>query len=545
MTAGLATLINQCQHGNDECRRRCQIIDRVRAQGSQEAYEAACLELLGGEFPCNVMAGLLLGITHLAGRHIVFDFDSTDGAFFVPVPPCLSFMTGQQMVAMNSAVANEAMETMSLLRSTDTIYISEGVSCAIFNLFNIAGKPPPKQFKVGTPEEAVAFCRQQLRKGKTWDGGMRRLVSLNYRGTIMSGVCCRLVGALPECFKHLKWARGFIELAEKMWNVQSNCDYAQKGSCFLTSFQVNVMVMELEVYDLLRGDSYIPLKGAYPLDGFFNLARKTAAAASSPFGDNDCDLAGVGPYQRMSLKIAFHRKPIALVHGGIASVTKRCTSEIPNDIFVRLLVDTGLINADDTRSPYAIIAEHYCIAAEAQLPDADDAAILWWGAAANMAEAPETDGFTLGKFRYAMEKADAACRARAVEIFGPDTNHGGSYQTECRLVLEYYAGESDSFVLPKLCIVSRRNGILDLKLDGEILCENFEDYLNREKARREETMEKFSEVEEKYGMDGVHEEIPSLTILCVRELHKSDCSYATGESDPCSIHLKAIAAGAL
>lgn len=547
MSTGLATLIYQSQLRSEDCRRRCQTLDQIRTQGSEDEYEAASWQLLGGKYPGNAMDDMLNGLTHLAGQYIMFDLGknaASGDSTFVPVPSCLSFMKGHQMVAMYSAVANEALGIMSRYMIGNTkIFVSEGVEKAIMNACRFGNAPLPKQFKRKTPEQVVAYCRQQLRKGKTWGDGMRRFVSLNYRGTILFGICCHLVDALSEFYKHMKWARDFIALAEEEWHVKRDGDYLQKGSCFRASFQVNMLAMELKVYDQLRGNSFKFLQGAYPLIGLFQLARKAADAASSPFHDHLFD--GVGLHQQMSMKVAFQRKPTAQVHSIIASVIKQCSEKVSDEDLLRLLARTGFIEADDTRSLFAIIVEHYRIAANAQLPDADDAAILWWGVAANMAGAPETDGFTLGEFRYAMKKADIACRARAVEFFGPDENCGGSYHTISTLVLKRYADEDDSFILPKLNTISRRNGIKDLEMGGAIICQNFGVYVKQEQRKFEKIVQKAPEVEKEHGMDSDQEGLSSLAVLCVRALHKEDCTFARGESDPATIVLKALKAGAL
>lgn len=60
-----------------------------------------------------------------------------------------------------------------------------------------------------SPEQVAAYIKQQLQAGKTWEGGLRQFVSLQYRGTILYGGMIRLLGYVAEAYKAERWAHEF------------------------------------------------------------------------------------------------------------------------------------------------------------------------------------------------------------------------------------------------------------------------------------------------------------------------------------------------
>lgn len=462
---------------------------------------------------------------------------------YIKIPTALSFMENHQVIALNNAVTSEAMNRFPPLGHP--IRVSTGLLYAIVNTFGHAGMgDAPSYLQEGSPKEVLAYCKAQLRRGVSWDGGMRPFVSLVYRGTVMYAIAARLHSYLSQAHSCLKWAREFIELAEDEWHVQRDGKYAEMGSCFRPSLLINIMCVELEMHGMLRGENSKKLrKGGYPLIDELQLAKKVADYLAIPVPGMTGD-----SYHDMIMDAAFRRKPATRVYGGLAASLKPLSQTVSQDELLSLLVDTGHIESGDTRSLNGIIAEFYRLAAEAELPDADDAAIFWWGCAANMAEADASDGYTLGQLRDAIQKAEHTAGVRAYDLFGPDPNAGGSYESTARIVAKHYAGETDdSLVLPKATLVRTRSGIIELDLDGEVLCTNFSMFIEEEQKRwQKEMLNKFaamdtSDADDEHG-EAEDEGVPPLSTLCVRSLHEQDNEFARGQSDPSSIILKAMQA---
>jgi len=61
--------------------------------------------------------------------------------------------------------------------------------------------PTPEVGQEASSTEVVAYIKQQLQAGKTWHGGVRQFVSLQYRGTILYGAMLRLLGHGAEAYR--------------------------------------------------------------------------------------------------------------------------------------------------------------------------------------------------------------------------------------------------------------------------------------------------------------------------------------------------------
>ena len=97
-----------------------------------------------------------------------------------------------------------------------------------------------------------------------------------------------------------------------------------------------------------------------------------------------------------------------------------------------------------------------------------------------MARAEERSGFTLGDLRSAMREAQSAEESRDVGLFGTNLQRGATYETLSKRTAEHYKNESDSFILPQVRIVRQESKSL-LKIDDEIICEDYDALEDREK----------------------------------------------------------------
>jgi hypothetical protein len=511
-------------------------------------YEYVCWDRFGGVFKSQVVDDLIGAFTQLlGGQHIMFEFGDDDGDVnenqnrYIPIPDCLSFIPKKQalIAALTCAITCQGMDLFRDMGGGPTV-ISEAVYTAIQNGLRNGGAPLAANIKVGSPKEALDCCLDKLRSGLTFDKGLRRYISLLYRGTVLFGLIVRVHGMPDEFYKSLRWARNFIELADEKFNVSNTGNYSEMGSCFRASFQINVLCAEIDAYSFLmpQGPKTKITTGAFPLAGLLQLLKKARNMLKIPLGD--CG----NEYQELNMSVAFVRKPTARVFSVLAVTMKEMTVLMdPND-FRSLLATTGHIEKDCTLSPNGIIASFYRRAAEAELPDDQDASIYWFGYGANCCEAEESDGYTLGNLRNAIENAIHAQQVRDVDLFGPDENACGSYGSTCKLVCEHYSDETDdSLILPRVCMVERGKGTV-LTLGEEIICHDYGRFIESERKRvatmREENDEPLHDAFEAEHGESQDLGVPSLTVLAIRSLHKAGCSYAKGESDASSIILKAM-----
>ena len=325
--------------------------------------------------------------------------------------------------------------------------------------------------------------------------------------------------------------------------------YHEKGSAFRPSFRIGMMMSELQSLNVLRGER---VDGAFPIGKSLELCVEIAEMARTMEISR-----GNGPYSEYNhaqCDIAFRRKPLAIAHSTIGSNLTTLENQISREQFARIVAQHGLGN--EAIDPFAIIAEHYRIAAEAELPDAENGSIYWWAYAANMARAGNVrgdgdlsrGGYTLGELRSAIAKAEEAERARDVSLFGVNQQRGATFETIAKLTASHYRMELDSFILPEVKIVNEGFD-RSLRVGDEIICSNYSAYERKEMAfyaSRKTTpteMMDTSKIEKEYGAAPFHG-VPPLETLCIRELHKQDCEFAVGETDAAVIHCKAMMAAA-
>jgi hypothetical protein len=359
----------------------------------------------------------------------------------------------------------------------------------------------------------------------------------------------RLFGQVAECYEHEKWAREFMTLADLEFKVNEERSYGEKGSAFLLSFRIGMMMSELQSLSVLHGDK---LDGPYSVEAsltlcvdIINMADKLEVPRT----------VGQPEYCYVQNDVACRRKPLALAHSTLAANVTTFGARLRPEDFERMAIYFGFKNeGDDQRDQFAIIAEHYRIAAEAELPDAQDAAIYWWAYASNMARAGSVRGdgnvsrgpYTLGELRTAIAMAEDAELARDVGLFGVSTQRGGSHESIAKITARHFRTNPDSFILRQVTIASDWPVRL-LKIGNDVICPDLGKYERKDIESRKDQHNRYSdlydtsEIDKDYG-PAVIERMPSLETLCIRELHKQQCEFAVGETDAGVIQYKAMVA---
>jgi hypothetical protein len=203
-----------------------------------------------------------------------------------------------------------------------------------------------------------------------------------------------------ECYKFERWAEDFISLADNEFKVTEEGMYDEKGSCFRPSFRIGMMVSRLHSLNSLRGDS---IDGSYSISGSLTLCQDIVEMASK-IELVEKYRGELTNYHRIQHEVAWRRKHLAVAHSVIASHWNILTEGLTQEDFHKVVTRHGLEVNQDFVDPFALIAEQYRLAAKNELPDAESAAVFWWGVDANMARAESRSGFTLGEVRSAISE---------------------------------------------------------------------------------------------------------------------------------------------
>jgi tetratricopeptide (TPR) repeat protein len=532
MRSGVAHL---CIASNPEAMQQYQALQQQRLP--PELLLQATYQLFGGVPDGLSMQGLANGISHLGGMLVPIETGGTSPEgrvpFFCPQPRYLSAMPLYQNQAIMYSIEAHVRDMTSIFGSE--VKLSDGVIAASQSFYQNIGYPYPKGGVAASPEEAVAYIKQQLKNGKTWDGSLRRYVSLQYRGTIVMGATIRLFGHIAECYKMEQWARKFIDLADTEFKVTQDKAYKEKGTCFRPSFRIGMMLSELQSLNVLRGGQ---INGPYSMNLSMELCIDIA------------DMALEMEVPDIKLDVACRRKPLAIAHSIIGAHLNTLQTCFTREAFTTIVSDHGLFEGveGEYADPFALIAKLYGIAAKVELPDSDQGAIYWWAYAANMVQG-RSNVYSLGDLRSAIAKAEEAERARDVGLFGVNQQRGGSFEAIAKLTAKYFHDESESFVLPEVKLFSDGSTTSSIRLgDGRIICHDFGEYERKEMEfldtrNIQEQTERMdtSDIEKKHGVADP-EGIPSLETLCVRVLHREECEFAMGETDGAVIYCKAMMA---
>ena len=235
----------------------------------------------------------------------------------------------------------------------------------------------------------------------------------------------------------IAWALEMIEAIDEQYQVTAEGKFGECGSSFVPSIRRAVLQGADLTHRDIRGQSFTLTKGPLPLckEVEFKLKIIKSVAEHPPRSSGLTSLSD---------EITYRRKPLTYAHGGLASLLGQFPGhlkvhhedvgdaaprfEIGGESFGKFMVKHFMRGEDDPRNLYSVIADHYRLAAENQLMDADDGAILWWGYAANMVRSDGTRGdwkpgdlrvgpsrakedaenYTVGDLRYAISQARIA-----------------------------------------------------------------------------------------------------------------------------------------
>jgi hypothetical protein len=166
---------------------REQYQDLLRQGLRGPALTQASRQLLGGEPNKIAIQDLASAFGHLGGLHVILKIEGgigDDDHGFCPRPPLLTIPAYQPtslLFSLHGCVremlgifGNKAKMSKAVLGASEAF-------CANLR------QPKPRGGAAASPKEVVAYLVQQIRAGHTWDGGVRKYVSLQYRGTILVG----------------------------------------------------------------------------------------------------------------------------------------------------------------------------------------------------------------------------------------------------------------------------------------------------------------------------------------------------------------------
>lgn len=503
-------------------------------------------EMFGGIITGNELFCLADGIAHFGAKGLFLETGGRPNKdeYCAPPPKCLEHHLPYQSLAVAMTIDMELQGLLmtfgpnmkcsnGVLSGSLSLYSNLKAQCTL-NIADLEQQP--------SPQEIVNYVKEQLEGGiHTWDNGIRSYISLQYRGTILFACVLILIGQCSQAYKLLKWAIEFIDLADEEFHVTEEESYEDKGSAFKPTQRVGMLMALFEVQSVLRGNS---LNGAYSISESIHIALAISEMAErTKLKEDSPGATAVEDY-------AFYvRKPLAKAHSSIAAILNLIHNQCDLMNFKQVAVHHDFIeDTDSFVDPRALVAQHYHIAAQNELFDDENCAIYWWGYASSMAMASPKSGYTLGQLREAIQKAMEAEKARDVSIFGINRQRGGTFENLAKLVATHFQSEPDSFILPKARLEGKAHK-LSVYVGEKNICPHFHKFSMIDEefnaSLPKSTVTDISDLEEKCSADQPHE-VPSLVTLSIRELHRSGCEFADGETDPNIIHYNAmVAAGSI
>lgn len=193
-------------------------------------------------------------------------------------------------------------------------------------------------------------------------------------------------------------------------------------------------------------------------------------------------------FNACSFYTSFSRKPMAFALSMLGSCMHCMLTEGHHEMLLAIAEESGMtdIERDDSLISFliektglqdfnfaAVIAETYHVAAETQLPDDTQTAILWWGYSAHICYA---GNYKLKDLRNAINKAIAATQLRDDDLWGPSMWRGSAHQKLSLLVARFFEEKSGSFVLPQVTQEKRSGrpeGSLAIFCGDHLICPNF------------------------------------------------------------------------
>ena len=570
MRGGLATLllsVGASPGASPACK---QARDLFYQMGGTAAAGEQCL---GGD-PYGGFDQIFSGIVHLCGKDIWLEQhtvtpDDPEGRrndvapehCLCPPHTLLHSMPGQQMLAMTLLIANKRMECIKIFGKN--MLEPAAIQCAIYTCKANMGQAPSQDFDATKVSVAAAlkYIKKML-KTISWTAGVRQLVSLYYRGSLIYAILARFIGDAGGAYEHIAWAADFIEAMDTAYGVVKDGAFSEKGSAFQPSIRRSIMLMQLQTHSVLRdGGSFSLTSGAFPVGKEIDLCLAVIKSATE-HAPHEL-MARSGHAMHVMYDATFRRNPLATAHATLASLLSQMPThtrlvgsgdkrrlEVGGENFHAFMRQRGLYG--HSTNLCAIIAEHYRRCAEVQFKTADDAAILWWGHAGNMVRAEgRGDGkpgkYTLGELRHAITMAREAHALRDTLLFGEDNRAGGTFEAQALVVEQHFSEEGDAFELQKLEIAAgAKPGHMAMLIDGVVVCEDIHQYEAADAAvrvtKKDDKLrsEAIDELEKEHGAAPA-QGVQKLALLCVRELHRQGHECALDEADPTEIAAKVMA----
>lgn len=390
-----------------------------------------------------------------------------------------------------------------------------------------------------TPEECVAYVKEMLSKGHTWDNGVRVYCALQFKGSLLYNASFRcLPMAMADAYKALQWAIDFINAMDEEFQVTKEKSYSEKGSSFRETFRIGVLLSHFDLHEQLRGHE---MNGPYPMQKSIDMCLDMIEMANN--------IRREGYANNAAQEIAYIRKPLSVACACIGRMLLEVYCNFSEKDWKQIYFHHGFMTELDADvDALEIIAEHYRIAAEEEIDDAPDKAVFWWTYAAYKLQTRQDTLFSLGSLRDAMKNAVKYERLRDTELYGVKTaKEYGTNEPMVMKILEHYQSKEDSFILPQVKLVGeggKKHGLL-VEIDGEVIfslenaMEEFLNFLNNDRnpLSHLEGVTNNLETEEKHGR--TRNTVPPLETLCIRSLHKAGYEFAKGETDAAVIVHKA------
>ena len=516
-----------------------------------QAHRIAERMVLGGSVPpTGLLSEFINSINKLLGDNLIIGADSMTDAeenFLPQIPAPLRRMGPTYMFqAMLASIFNQTADVTSIFgtKAKMSPAVISAVQTFQANMRLVSSQKLPTGDASNTPEDVLKYCKKML-KQISWNQGMRRFVALQYQGSVLYGVLLRFTGNVAEALKHMKWARTFMKLVDEEFSVMKDGAYGEKGCSFRASFRIGLSCTELKTHHALRDGTLYIGGGSYPVDDEFSLALEIIEMAKnvdlSEFNTGNDSDAVTQPLLDKIDKVAHFHAPLAYVHGLIAHTLGELNSrieagQIPPEGWTVLRDNVGFVGPEDDRTPVSVIAEHYRLAAENELPDSLEGSVLWWTYGHYMARSgksrgdndKEKGGYTLGELREVIKKAEAASEARDISLFGPDGCAGGTFEMATKLVTSHFHNEDDDFLLPEMNYEDK-NGKRSMVVNGFTLCEDISDlerigreYLKKMNSHGQgESNNDTGEIEKEHG--AAREEVQTLATLCIRYVYSIIC----------------------
>ena len=207
------------------------------------------------------MDELMTGLTLLMGDHIPMETRDDGKERFVPSPPWLKHIRQKQMIAIQDLLCRDVLNLKMTGKNKDGLQVFDGrkssdneemivISPGLLAMANsfwagTCGNESGIVAEEGTPEDVVAYIKKRLKGGVTWDenNGMRKYVSVVYRGTVLSAWLARVTLGLGIASRYFRWANKFIDLVDEEWKVTQSGDYSKYGNSFRKSFRVRYVTI--------------------------------------------------------------------------------------------------------------------------------------------------------------------------------------------------------------------------------------------------------------------------------------------------------------